>query len=964
MTQKSLKWPDRPYRGLDFYREIDAPLFREREIDATTCKDLLLSFGVKLLLLQGSSGCGKSSFLRAGLIPSLRTKLDAGNNTPLETNVAGGSNTSRQVYFLSGRDIVIRCTADPLKEIAKSIHVALKSSTTFIAGSFAGAESDTQLDEAERERLRSTVGGIIDAPDTSEQTAAQLTETLLELVADLPGQLILILDQAEEVLTRDASHAASQAFFRFLEGVYLRNIDLRVVVSLRTEYYGRFRDELRISDDRLAKRPKSGGVHSYLLRLLRDKASLIRIIEAPTSAKDNGRSVYEFSYAPGLVEKIVDDLLEYFTHSSVTPALQVVCDSLYDSLTERKRTINHDDYRKPGDIGGILSDYVVRGIRKIGANHSAEIDKWRATLYTLVSRQGGGTVVSLTETVDDLEAKARSNKVKGDVRKAFLDLAVGSTPLLRGEPPENPKDLSLKHDVLAVVLSRWYDEYGGAIKAQQEDRKRLWLVGGVGGSSVVAALAVIFVIFQAATTFQEKARLIKLRSDYVASDTTDFGNDALLTLVSLDEIQQWNYWYGALTGQAKTIEENLIAQLRDVLQRAPRYFGRYKSAAFDPNGHSVAFLGSDGIEIVRLDDNFDALLSPHRDLPHDVIQSPTATVGFMTGLGAVIYSDGQLYWWEDNNLKNTDLRSRLPTTSVPKIRSAQFTAGWLYVFLSEGNKITSVIPVRSNDLSSQEKLNEEPIVVAERPPVFSNRAAGLYAFLDVKANDETNGAGKQLQLSLRDFMNPNFQRNVKVASNSAVVNRGETLAFAANENAVLIRDGSGTFYLAGGSGVEEVERFGQDAGITPIVFGQIYPALAAVRTGGNWRVAWPSFDGIVVVEGTRGSAPLKPIFGKPLMGATPMPSGVQFSVDGDFVLDSPTVGIPSFFVGFDITEVWDLRLQRRNWLERSNLAALRREACRIANRVERRSAFSKKQEMMFLIDARQQPCESSPEALP
>ena len=163
-----------------------------------------------------------------------------------------------------------------------------------------------------------------------EQLAEALVEALVEICGDLPGKLILVLDQAEEVLTLTpggrASNEATAAFFRFLEDVYLRNIDMRLVVALRTEYYGRFRDELRISDDRLGKRPRSGGVEPYLLRPLREKSALLGIIDAPTLARrEDGTSVYNFAFERGLAEQIVDDLLETFPYASVTPALQLVC---------------------------------------------------------------------------------------------------------------------------------------------------------------------------------------------------------------------------------------------------------------------------------------------------------------------------------------------------------------------------------------------------------------------------------------------------------------------------------------------------------------------------------------------------------------------------------------------------------------------------------------------------------------
>src|SRR6266481_4407292 len=42
------QWPQFPYRGLDFYREADAPLFRERDKDIEESAAILLGFGVDL----------------------------------------------------------------------------------------------------------------------------------------------------------------------------------------------------------------------------------------------------------------------------------------------------------------------------------------------------------------------------------------------------------------------------------------------------------------------------------------------------------------------------------------------------------------------------------------------------------------------------------------------------------------------------------------------------------------------------------------------------------------------------------------------------------------------------------------------------------------------------------------------------------------------------------------------------
>src|SRR5215469_1946646 len=68
---KSVRASICPYRGLLYFREEDAPLFFGREKDVGTLSDAIrqLSF----VAVVGASGSGKSSIVRAGLVPSLRS---------------------------------------------------------------------------------------------------------------------------------------------------------------------------------------------------------------------------------------------------------------------------------------------------------------------------------------------------------------------------------------------------------------------------------------------------------------------------------------------------------------------------------------------------------------------------------------------------------------------------------------------------------------------------------------------------------------------------------------------------------------------------------------------------------------------------------------------------------------------------------------------------------------------------
>ena len=67
-------WPANPYKGLSYYGPFDIGLFAGREAAVSQCARGLARHEGRVLVLQGGTGSGKSSFLRAGLIPYLETR--------------------------------------------------------------------------------------------------------------------------------------------------------------------------------------------------------------------------------------------------------------------------------------------------------------------------------------------------------------------------------------------------------------------------------------------------------------------------------------------------------------------------------------------------------------------------------------------------------------------------------------------------------------------------------------------------------------------------------------------------------------------------------------------------------------------------------------------------------------------------------------------------------------------------
>ncbi|MFA1550316.1 NACHT and WD repeat domain-containing protein [Actinomadura chokoriensis] len=177
-----------PYQGLAPFQADRADLFFGR---ASATRNLLERLGPRLrergtvLLVSGASGVGKSSLLRAGLMPAL-----AAGTLP----VAGSRRWPR---------LLVSPTAEPFRALAEEWTKA-----------FGG-----DVDSVER-RLR-------DDP-------AALSEALPP-----PGRFVLVVDQFEELFTLVAGEAERQAFVRTLHAMAGRARGAAVVVGVRADYWDR-----------------------------------------------------------------------------------------------------------------------------------------------------------------------------------------------------------------------------------------------------------------------------------------------------------------------------------------------------------------------------------------------------------------------------------------------------------------------------------------------------------------------------------------------------------------------------------------------------------------------------------------------------------------------------------------------------------------------------------------------------
>ncbi|MEQ4722684.1 AAA family ATPase [Nonomuraea sp. B19D2] len=633
-----------PYRGLLPFEDGDQEIFYGREEDtfrvAQTIAERL--HGPSLVLVTGASGAGKSSLLRAGLLPGVRRGL------------LGGHGSVRWPARL------ITPTADPVGELAR------------LLAAF-DASSDTALSAA----LRAD----------PEQAAQAAVRHVVRASGAPPGaRLVLVVDQFEEVFTL-AGADRRETFVAALAAM-AHSGAAAVVLGLRADFLTRCAEH-----DPLAEAMENG---QFVLRPM-TRERLGAAITGPAAAAG-------LELEPQLTEYVLDEIgARSEAGAGALPLLSQAMLAAYENREGNHVTVR--GYEQGGGIEGAVrksADDVYAGLTEAGQATTRRLFR-RLTMITadgLLARRPIARAELVGDAgIDDILERFGDRRLlvlTEDHVEIAHDCLFDAWPLLRSWLEDDRVDLrlldrlqreaeewkakakdpgllyrGLRLEEIRRARPSWVDsisdtaaEFLRASERAQSRRRRL-VVGAVATVSLLAFIASIAAVIAVRTAEQnDTARLEALSRQLSAQSVAAAENDiSLAGRLATAAVRV------ADTAEARHALVNVLAYpTRSVIENLPRPVTTVVSSG---DGALLAILDEDAIRV--LDARTHAVLAT---IPA-TRQAGVGAVAFQPGRHALAVLDGQ-----------GEVRlCQVPAVTCRKIMKVRAEVGHEMVFSRDGGTL-------------------------------------------------------------------------------------------------------------------------------------------------------------------------------------------------------------------------------------------------------------------------------------
>ena len=458
----------KPFRGLNFFDFEHVSVYYGRTKAIGEVLDALKKQATakkSFVLVLGPSGSGKSSLLRAGVLPLLTQ-----GGTPV------GHGPWRRLIMRPG-------TGDPIDTL-----------TAALSAKFALPELSD-----------------VAAPGDSLSLASQLRkdpEKAASRIAERLGKpklrLALVVDQLEDLFI-GASPVLQQKFIAALSAL-ARSEGVYVIAALRTEFYAHYQ---RFPE--LVNLTSGGGIYELPMPAEHEIANLIRL---PAEAAG-----LRFERDPQTGRTVDESLLNGAAKSADRlPLLEHVLSRLYDKQLKRKDgVVLWSDYRQSGEFKNALAQHAESVYLTLNPD---EQQVFKLLIRQLLAPGAAKENVLLRRLVPyhDLVSSPQFNDRQSAAARAVIDCLTKEGLLSADTDPKHSRLISLPQDALLKNwprLWRWLseDQRLFRMRARLDESLRLWLSQGKHGHHLLydrVALA------EAATLVRDfSAELSKNQLDYI-----------------------------------------------------------------------------------------------------------------------------------------------------------------------------------------------------------------------------------------------------------------------------------------------------------------------------------------------------------------------------------------------------------------------------------------------------------------